>query len=150
MDIKQKINYSTIHFPLIEWTRINKDLNNKYKEYGILNDKYGLEVKNTARHFTGGALGNKFYGEDKTKQLGSQKEIKDIKRDIKKNKDISEIMKDVCGDIDNNNAGINFTKQNPNIDRKSVYDAAIQYAIEKHKKEIPIIEKEVYGTIIEK
>ena len=119
------------HFPFYEWDKINKDLDKKYNEYGI-NDKsqYGKNVKNSARHFTGGALGDRYYGENITNFLGNFKEVYD---DVLNNLNIQKHSpEDTNIDFLNNQRGIIFNKKYPDVNRNSVYDAAIKYAIKNY------------------
>lgn len=132
-DIIHLWNLAIPHNPLIEWGRINYDLNKRYGDYGIGNDPIGLNIKNSARHFTGGALGNLFYGEKLTNELGKRKEKEDIKRDFGK----SNLIDDIKIDFINNKRGIDFTKQNPSVKRNNVYDEAIFRAIWNYPNDYP-------------
>ena len=126
-------NLGYAHHPLEEWIKINYDLNKKYKEYGIGDDKYGTNVKNTARHFTGGALGNIFYGDEIANWLGGLKEKADSKRDGNK----PWYDEDTIIDKANNIRGMMYGHKNPRANRQNVYDAAIQYAINNYNSDYP-------------
>ena len=132
-DLVHIFNLLIPHNPFVEWGRINFDLDKKYKEYGIIDNLFGRNVKNSSRHFTGGALGNKFYGENITNWLGEQKEKFDARRDNGK----SWLNEDTNVDYLNNLRGINFSKQNPHIKRNNVYDEAIFQSIRNYNKDYP-------------
>lgn len=131
--IKHVYNMALFHHPATEWFKINHDLNKKYKEYGIGNDPYGLDIKNTARHFTGGALGNIFYGDEITNWLGGLKESSDERRDGDKAWHDADTFIDKA----NNIRGMMYGHKNPKAKRQSVYDAAIQQAINNHENDYP-------------
>lgn len=139
--IKQYWNFAVPHNPLIEWVRINHDLNKIYPQYGIYDDPAGINVKNSARHFSGGALGNMFYGEDITNSLGTLKEIGD--KQINKKKNINDLLNDTKIDYSNNQRGIEYTKKYPYVTRNDIYNEAINNAI----KNYPNDYSEVYGNI---
>lgn len=126
-------NVGIFHHPLIEWGRISHDLNKMYKDYGIGDDDYGLNIKNTARHFTGGALGNKYYGLDITSQLGNIKEFMDLKRDAGK----SWLDDDTFMDKVNNQRGMAYSLTNPKATRQEIYRAAIEQAIKNYNADYP-------------
>ena len=132
-DLVHYWNYLIPHNPLIEWGRINYDLNKLYKQYGIGDDKYGINVKNTARHFTGGALGKKFYGNDLTFQLADLKENADDKRDDNKMWHAYDTFIDKV----NNQRGMAYSFKNPNASRQDIYRAAIEQAIKNYKADYP-------------
>lgn len=133
-DLIHGINLINWHTPPIEWMRINYDLNKLYKSYGIGDDEYGKNVKNTARHFTGGALGKKFYGNDLTLKLADFKENADDKRD----NDKSWHTYDTFIDKVNNQRGMAYTFKNPKATRQDIYNAAIQQAINNYNEDYPM------------
>lgn len=132
-DLIHAFNLVNWHTPPVEWARINHDLNKVYKAYGIEDDKTGKNIKNTARHFTGGALGKKFYGNDLVLMLGDLKERFDNKRD---NKPLG-FDYDAFIDKVNNQRGMAYTQQNPESPRKKVYDAALKQAIKNYNLDYP-------------
>ena len=132
-DLEHFLNLINWHTPPVEWARINYDLNKLYKDYGIEDNEYGRNVKNTARHFTGGALGKKFYGNDLTLKLANFKEDEDAKRDAGK----SWLDDDTFIDKVNNQRGMAYTFKNPKATRQDVYHAAIQQAINNYKTDYP-------------
>lgn len=132
-DIIHYWNLAIAHNPLLEWGRINFDLNRKYRDFAVDDSPFGLNIKNSARHFTGGALGNLFYGQDLTNKLGTFKENTDAKRDANK----SWLIDDTKIDYRNNARGIDFTNHNPKIKRKNVYDEAIWQSIRNYNKDYP-------------
>lgn len=141
--LKQYYNFAIPHNPMVEWMKINYDLNKIYPKYGIYDTPDGLNVKNSARHFTGGALGNLYYGEEITNLLGDLKEIGDKKN---KKKSINDILEDTIIDYSNNKRGIDYTKANPYATREDVYNEAIKDAIKNYSEDY----SKVYGEIINK
>lgn len=134
MNIKELLNYSTIHYPLIEWPRINHELDAAYPSFGIKDNPYGYQIKNSARHFAGGAMGAKYYGEDKTRELGQRKEAWD--KIVHKN--MQDLNDDIKIDFKNNERGINYIKQNPQATRQDIIKQAIQAAIDNYIEDYPI------------
>ena len=131
--VKHIYNLNLAHYPLEEWMKINYDLGKVYDMYGIKDDEYGRNIKNTARHFTGGALGNKFYGQDISYQLGQLKEMSDAKRDKGK----EWFADDNFIDNVNNHRGMTYSIQHPNATRDEIYHAAILQAIKNYNADYP-------------
>lgn len=138
---KSKPYYNAIgpHNVLYEWCKINKDLDKIYPYYNITDNTYGLNIKNSTRHFAGGALGNKFYGEDLTRKLGVKKEkFDENKNKFNKKQNLEKIQHfelDKNIDFLNNERGIEFTKQNPHVTRQEIYHKAIKNAINNYAKD---------------
>ena len=134
MNFKELLNYSTIHMPLIEWKRINDELNAAYPSFGISDNPFGINVKNSSRHFAGGAMGTKYYGEDKTRELGQRKE----NWDKLIHKDWSDLKNDTSLDFKNNERGIEFFKKYSNSSRQDIIKQAIQQAINNYNEDYPM------------
>ena len=133
MDIRQLLNYNTIHHPFLEWGKINTEVDSVYPSFGIRDNDYGFKIKNSARHYAGGAMGAKYYGETKTRELGQRKENWD--KIIHKN--MPDLENDTKLDFKNNERGIEYIKQNPKATRQDIIKQAIQAAIDNYIEDYP-------------
>lgn len=115
------IKYPTKYFPLSPlglWWDTNRGLEEYYTQKNI--KETDKDIKNVMRHITGLARTTQAYGEPVARILGEVKETGDFWTGNQDN----------ALDFKNNDLGINFVKQFPNVTRKNIMDYAYKKAIE--------------------
>ncbi len=153
-DLKQNLLKSSVEFReklsslnvARDWVKTNRALEEFYKRpnINITNTSRGLNIKNSMRHIVGSAKYQQSYGL-LAEPLGYIKEGWDFltepfiymaqDRGLNYPKYLRKTLNDTLIDLENNEIGRNYVKQNPNITDEDIMQYALNQAFKNYNKQ---------------